>query len=171
MLFGDVKQGDVCSNPLCFGKKIERTIDVTLLALEASSKKVACLSSQYNRTPQTPKDALTTAQYDRIHNGKACDDTVIGVFIDGSEEAKQIKLKVLLMIAGKVHQGGKHVMAEDVERVRAAGGTNLEIHDTVLIAAAFCMYNRYLEELATWVPEDEHIYRQMADRVVNTGYT
>lgn len=92
MLFGDVKQGDVCSDPVCFGKKIERTVDVTVAALEANGKKVARLSSQYNRTPQTPKDALTTAQYDRIHNGRTCDDTVIGVLIDGSEKAKQIKV-------------------------------------------------------------------------------
>jgi uncharacterized peroxidase-related enzyme len=81
------------------------------------------------------------------------------------------KLKALLAIAGKVQQGGKHVTSEDIEQARNAGSTDLEIHDTVLIAAAFCMYNRYVDGLATWAPADQSIYRQMADRVVTLGYT
>ena len=81
------------------------------------------------------------------------------------------KLKALLAIAGKVQQGGKYVTSEDIERARNAGSTDLEIHDTVLIAAAFCMYNRYVDGLATWAPDDQSIYRQMADRVVTLGYT
>jgi uncharacterized peroxidase-related enzyme len=52
------------------------------------------------------------------------------------------KLKALLVIAGQVQQGGKQVTAESVENARKHGATDLEIHDTVLIAAAFCMYNR-----------------------------
>src|SRR6202020_320096 len=81
------------------------------------------------------------------------------------------KLKALLAIAGKVQQGGKQVTSEDVERARSTGATDLEIHDKVLIGAAFCMYNRYVDGLATWAPDDESIYRQMADRVVTLGYT
>ena len=81
------------------------------------------------------------------------------------------KLKALLAIAGKVQQGGKYVTTEDIERAQNAGSTDLEIHDTVLIAAAFCMFNRYVDGLATWAPDDESIYRQMADRVVKLGYT
>jgi uncharacterized peroxidase-related enzyme len=81
------------------------------------------------------------------------------------------KLKALLAVAGKVQQGGKYVTSDDIERARNAGATDLEIHDTVLIAAAFCMYNRYVDGLATWAPDDPSIYRQMADRVVTLGYT
>ena len=54
-----------------------------------------------------------------------------------------------MAIAGKVQKGGKHVTTEDVERARQQGATDKEIHDTVLIAAAFCMYNRYVDGLAT----------------------
>ena len=61
-------------------------------------------------------------------------------------------LKALLVIAGKVQRGGKHVTAADVQEARKAGATDIEIHDTVLIAAAFCMYNRYVDGLATWQP-------------------
>src|SRR5271163_1872589 len=55
------------------------------------------------------------------------------------------KLKALLVIAGQVQQGGKHVSADHVESARQKGATDLEIHDTELIAAAFCMYNRYVD--------------------------
>jgi len=65
------------------------------------------------------------------------------------------KLKALLVIAGKVQAGGKHVMADDVTNARREGATDIEIHDTILIAAAFCMYNRYVDGLATWQPQDE----------------
>ena len=54
------------------------------------------------------------------------------------------KMKALLAIAGKVQVGGKQVTTEDVERARRHGATDKEIHDTVLIAAAFCMFNRYV---------------------------
>ena len=59
------------------------------------------------------------------------------------------KLKALLAIAGKVQEGGKQVTATDVENARAAGASDIEIHDAVLIAAAFCMFNRYVDGLAT----------------------
>jgi uncharacterized peroxidase-related enzyme len=80
------------------------------------------------------------------------------------------KMKALLTIAGEVQKGGKHVAAEDVERARKQGATDKEIHDTVLIAAAFCMYNRYVDGLATWQPRDPEVYREIGKRVVNLGY-
>jgi len=80
------------------------------------------------------------------------------------------KLKALLNIAGKVQQNGKLVRPEDVERARSLGATDLEIHDTVLIAAAFCMYNRYVDGLATWAPADVDSYRQRAATVAEEGY-
>ena len=81
------------------------------------------------------------------------------------------KMKALLNIAGKVQKGGKHVTTADVERARHEGASDKEIHDTVLIAAVFCMYNRYVDGLATWAPEQDPIYRDMANRVVTVGYT
>ena len=80
------------------------------------------------------------------------------------------KLKSLLVIAGKVARDGKAVTAEDVARARAAGVTDKEIHDTVLIAAAFCMFNRYVDGLATWQPEDPGYYREMGERMAHQGY-
>jgi uncharacterized peroxidase-related enzyme len=80
------------------------------------------------------------------------------------------KLKALLAIAGKVQKGGKHVMSSDIQRARQEGATDLEIHDAVLIAAAFCMYNRYVDGLATWAPHDPEGYRQRAALVADQGY-
>jgi uncharacterized peroxidase-related enzyme len=80
------------------------------------------------------------------------------------------KLKALLTIAGKVQQGGKHVISSDVETARNQGATDVEIHDTVLIAAAFCMFNRYVDGLDTWQPRDEELYRQRGKKTAKEGY-
>jgi len=80
------------------------------------------------------------------------------------------KLKALITIAGKVQQGGKHVTSKDVAQARELGATDLEIHDTVLIAAAFCMYNRYVDGLGTWQPEDPAMYASMGEHLAAHGY-
>jgi uncharacterized peroxidase-related enzyme len=80
------------------------------------------------------------------------------------------KLKALLAIAGKVQRGGKNVTSTDIEEARSQGATDLEIHDTVLIAAAFCMYNRYVDGLDTWQPRDETMYVQMGKNLAENGY-
>ncbi len=80
------------------------------------------------------------------------------------------KLRALLQIAGKVRESGRQVTQEDVAGARRLGATDLEIHDTILIAAAFCMYNRYVDGLATWQPEDPVSYRPMGKRMAEEGY-
>ena len=80
------------------------------------------------------------------------------------------KLKALLVIAGQVQQGGKNVTAESVEKARLHGATDLEIHDTVLIAANFCMMNRYVDGLAAWTPTDPDFYKQRAVMLAQHGY-
>lgn len=80
------------------------------------------------------------------------------------------KLKMLLNIAGKVQQDGKLVSEDDIAAARREGATDREIHDTVLIAAMFCMCNRYVDGLATWAPENPEIYRARAAEIVEHGY-
>lgn len=80
------------------------------------------------------------------------------------------KLKALLAIASKVQRDGKLVTPGDVERARSEGATDMEIHDTVLIAAAFCMYNRYVDGLGTWQPRDASMYEQMGKHLAQEGY-
>lgn len=80
------------------------------------------------------------------------------------------KLKTLLRIAAAVQKNGKTVTESDIEAARAAGASDLEIHDTVLIAAAFCMYNRYVDGLGTWTPQDLEQYKGRASQVAQDGY-
>ena len=80
------------------------------------------------------------------------------------------KLKALLAIAGSVQKGGKQVTTEQIEHARSLGATDKEIHDTVLIAAAFCMYNRYVDGLATPHSLEREAYREMGERMAHEGY-
>ena len=98
------------------------------------------------------------------------EDLVKRVKADFQHAAISDKLKALVVIASKVQKGGKHVTAEDVAHARSLGATDIEIHDTVLIAAAFCMFNRYVDGLGTWQPHDEAMYRERGKRVAREGY-
>lgn len=95
---------------------------------------------------------------------------VVAVKRDPQQAAVSDKLKALLAIAGKVAESGRRVTDADIARAREHGATDLEIHDTVLIAAAFCMFNRYVDGLATWAPDDPDFYRQRAALVAENGY-
>lgn len=81
------------------------------------------------------------------------------------------KMKSLLTIAGQVQQGGKHVTDLSIARAKNAGATDIEIHDTVLIAALFCLYNRYVDGLSAATPSEPAFYQRLAERIVNHGYT
>jgi uncharacterized peroxidase-related enzyme len=97
-------------------------------------------------------------------------ETVKQVHADFQQAKISEKLKHLLVIAGQVQRGGKNVTKAAVEAARKDGATDTEIHDTVLIAAAFCMYNRYVDGLATWQPRDESMYAQMGVHLAREGY-
>ncbi|GAA1355164.1 carboxymuconolactone decarboxylase family protein [Catellatospora bangladeshensis] len=80
------------------------------------------------------------------------------------------KLRALLHIAAAVRESGHNVTTQLVDEARAEGATDVEIHDTVLIAAAFCMFNRYVDGLATAVPEYPDVYSARAQHIVEHGY-
>ena len=80
------------------------------------------------------------------------------------------KLKALLAVAAAVQRNGLSVTTTLVGAARTAGATDLEIHDTVLIAALFCMLNRYVDGLATVAPEDPAVYAAGAQRLISQGY-
>jgi alkylhydroperoxidase/carboxymuconolactone decarboxylase family protein YurZ len=93
------------------------------------------------------------------------------VRVDASTAPVSAKLKALLAIASAVRQGGRDVTAELVAGARTAGATDLEIHDTVLIAALFCMFNRYVDGLGAIAPDDPASYAAGAQRLILHGYT
>jgi uncharacterized peroxidase-related enzyme len=97
-------------------------------------------------------------------------DIVESAATDPESASISRKMKALLALAGRVQQGGRAVRQGDVDRARREGATDVEIHDTVLIAAAFCMFNRYVDGLGTWTPTDPEGYRERARLVATDGY-
>ena len=97
-------------------------------------------------------------------------EVVDQVLVDAVGARVSEKLKALLAIADKVRQGGRRVTDEEVARARHEGADDKAIHDTVLIAAAFCMFNRYVDGLATWAPRDQAVYDQNGKDLAERGY-
>jgi uncharacterized peroxidase-related enzyme len=97
-------------------------------------------------------------------------DEIDAIKKDFTSAAVSPKMKTLLAIAASVQKGGKAVTEEQVAAARAEGATDKEIHDTVLIAASFCMFNRYVDGLATWAPQDRQFYVNRAPQRAEDGY-
>ena len=99
------------------------------------------------------------------------DGAIVNAVVADAERAPvSAKLKALLAIASKVQRSGRDVRDADIARARAEGATDIEIHDTVLIAAAFCMFNRYVDGLGALTPSDQAGYRQRARFVADHEY-
>lgn len=113
---------------------------------------------------------------ENAHGGVAqhylqCDTAFIdGVKKDFSTAGISDKLKSLLSIALSVQKGGKHVTGDQITRAKQLGSADREIHDTVLIAAAFCMFNRYVDGLDTWAPSERSFYIDRAKHAADLGY-
>ncbi|MEP6596868.1 MAG: peroxidase-related enzyme [Ginsengibacter sp.] len=97
-------------------------------------------------------------------------ETIDNVLKDMHRSNVTDKLKALLHIAGKVQILGKEVLPGDIEVARNYGANDRDIHDTVLIAATFCMFNRYVDGLASFTPTDEKEYEAMGKRMTEKGY-
>ncbi len=87
-----------------------------------------------------------------------------------SQASVSEKMKCLLEIAALVQQSGKNVDEAIIGRARQAGATDIEIHDTVLIAALFCLYNRYVDGLSTVTPTQPEFYHSLGERITTHGY-
>lgn len=90
--------------------------------------------------------------------------------LDVDDAPRSPKLTALLKIALQVREGGSSASAQAVTAAKAAGASDVEIHDTVLIAAAFCMFNRYVDGLGTTAPADASAYVPIAERISKNGY-
>ncbi|WP_067499234.1 carboxymuconolactone decarboxylase family protein [Actinoplanes sp. TFC3] len=88
---------------------------------------------------------------------------------EGTQAAGE-KLAALLAIAEAVTQGGSHVTPALIERARQAGADERTLHDTVLTAAIMCMYNRYVDGLGAWAPEDPDHYTAIGESLGSVGY-
>ncbi|MFD4656631.1 carboxymuconolactone decarboxylase family protein [Kitasatospora sp. NPDC058444] len=128
---------------------------------------------------------LVAAYVSRLNGTRFCEGShsaFAAAQLDGGEELVKAaltdpssaplteRMRALLRIAAEVQKQAKPVSREAVAAARAAGAGDTEIHDTVLIAAAFCMYNRYVDALDTDLPEDPGYYAEGAKRIVEAGY-
>lgn len=85
-------------------------------------------------------------------------------------EAMSSKMRALLHVAHQVQRGGKQVTDADIAAARTAGATDVELHDTVLIAASFCMFNRYVDGLATWAWPEKEKFMEIGGKMAHEGY-
>jgi len=131
----------------------------------AERELVATYVSSLNRCVFCTQSHAATARH-------LLDDAVVvgQVIAKGAGAPVSRKLKALLVVAAKVQQGGRGVSDADVAAARAEGASDRDLHDTVLIAAAFCMYNRYVDGLATWAPDDPAVYDRIGRRLATEGY-
>lgn len=127
---------------------------------------IATYTSSLNECKYCARTHGAIAKYQLDGNGELVDAVVHGP----AEAGISGKLKALLAIAGKVQQDGKKVTSEDIAAAREQGATDKEIHDAVLIAAAFCMFNRYVDGLATWAPDDPAVYDAIGRQRATEGY-
>ena len=97
-------------------------------------------------------------------------DIVNEVWNDYQSAPISEKLNSLLRIADKVRVSGRNVTTEDIHAAREKGASDLDIHDTVLIAAAFCMFNRYVDGLGATTPDDPEFYEIVGKQRAEEGY-
>lgn len=128
---------------------------------------IATYTSSLNDCKYCANTHGAIAKYQLNGNGNLVQD-ILNKDVNHAEISD--KLKALLHIARKVQQGGKNVTEEDVQQAKKEGATDKEIHDTVLIAAAFCMFNRYVDGLATWAPDDDAVYDAIGKQRAAEGY-
>lgn len=136
-------------------------------------------------SPLTPGEreliaAYTSARNDctfcmRSHGATASEllndkDLVEQVQADPETAPIDEKMKALLAVSAKVQGDTSEVSDEDVARARAHGASDKAIHDTVLVTAAFCMYNGYVDGLKTWAPDDEELYERHGEELAARGY-
>lgn len=112
----------------------------------------------------------TTAHAETVTELLHESNTVQQVLDDLESAPVSEKMKALLVIAKQTQQSGKNVKPSHIERAKQAGATELEIHDTVLIAALFCLYNRYVDGLGTNLPKDNSYFKSLAERLASQGY-
>lgn len=127
---------------------------------------IAAYVSSLNQCQFCTKSHATFAAL-QLHDGW---DTVDAVIADPDNAPITPKLRALIAIAALVSESGWAVTAAAIAAARAEGATDVEIHDTVLIAAAFCMFNRYVDGLGAVTPPDRADYADIGNLVVGLGY-
>jgi uncharacterized peroxidase-related enzyme len=134
---------------------------------EAERELIAAYVSHRNNTMFCEMSHAAAARHLYKENKNIVDDVLNNM----QQSSISNKLKALLHIAGKVQVLGKEVTDDDIANARKEGADDREIHDVVLIAATFSMFNRYVDGLASFTPTDAKEYESMGKRMAENGYT
>lgn len=133
---------------------------------DAERELIAAFVSKQNQTAFCMNSHAAASRYLYANERNLVDQT-----LENPDTAPiSAKLKALLAIADHVRADARTVSDALVVAARAEGATDGDIHDTVLIAASFCMYNRYVDGLATLTPTDPAAYEAMGERMGTLGY-
>jgi uncharacterized peroxidase-related enzyme len=89
----------------------------------------------------------------------------------GESEGVSPKVAALLEIARGVQRNARAVARGEVERALAAGATDADTQLAVLIASAFCMYNRMVDGFRAATPASAEAYRDRASQIAEHGYS
>ncbi|MGH7282038.1 MAG: carboxymuconolactone decarboxylase family protein [Polyangiaceae bacterium] len=81
------------------------------------------------------------------------------------------KMAALVDIARTVRKNPRDARADQIERAIAAGASNADTQLAVLIAAAFCMYNRMVDGLRAPTLPTADAYRARAEEIAQHGYS
>lgn len=142
-----------------------------LLADDASlSKHDRELIASFVSSRNECKFCMTSHGAIAAHHEGGSMQLVEAVWQDYKSAPISTKLKMLLNIADKVRKGGLHVTPQDINAARDQGANDQDIHDTVLIAATFCMFNRYVDGLGATTPDDPAIYEIVGKQRAAEGY-
>jgi uncharacterized peroxidase-related enzyme len=101
--------------------------------------------------------SVARARTDAIKSGRS----------DGLSE----KLQALIRIALAVRDHGRKLCAADIANALAVGATDQDVQLAVLIAAAFCMYNRMVDGLRARTPADVTAHYARAEQIARYGYS
>jgi uncharacterized peroxidase-related enzyme len=89
----------------------------------------------------------------------------------GGSDGLSAKLAALVAIARGVQRDPRAVQRAEVERALTAGATDADTQLAVLIAAAFCMYNRMVDGFRAPTPPSAEAYRDRASQIAEHGYS
>jgi uncharacterized peroxidase-related enzyme len=97
-------------------------------------------------------------------------ETLIDSIKSGELSRLDPKLSALASIARRVAQEPRTLDREDVARAKAAGASDGDVQLAILIAAAFCMYNRMVDGLRARTPANVAAYDARAREIAEYGY-
>jgi uncharacterized peroxidase-related enzyme len=98
-------------------------------------------------------------------------DAVVDALKEGVPAGLSAKMEALVAIARTVQHRSRDLAKADVERAKTAGATDGDVQLAVLIAAAFCMYNRMVDGLRAKTPPSAEAFRERATQIADHGYS